>query len=145
MSRCRSHLPRHASLPLLRAEHAIDVITAVISSPPQPETVALLLDHRHVGGRILVVEGATSVGEISDVVDCVTRLADDDPTIAALVLATVRPWAVGGPAPEDELAFFDLRADAEVGGVDLIDWFVLSATHVWSLAVRTDAQPRWRG
>lgn len=147
MSQCRfsPHSPRHASLPLLRPEHAIDVITAAISLPLRAETVALLLDHRHVGGRILVVDGAISTGAVGDVVDCVVRLADDDPTIAALVLATVRPTATGGPTPDDELAFFDLRADADDGGVELIDWFVVSATHLWSVAARTDARWLWRG
>ena len=122
---------------------ALEVVMLAVSQPRRPETVVLCLDHAHRGSTIIVVDHphAEPVEEIGDFM---CQLAVSASRFGALVLATVRPGPGVAVVPADELAWFELRANAEDSGLELLDWFVVSDDHVVSMATFTDARPLWQ-
>jgi DNA repair protein RadC len=145
MSRCRPGTLRHASLPVRGPLDALDVFTAFRTRPERSETMAIVLDHAHRNGSLVMVEGASSAEAASVLTERITAAFVEDHRFGALVLASVRPNGLFGPSDEDHFAFAPLRAVGEDGGVEVLDWFVMSGQRSWSMAELTDAVPLWRG
>ncbi len=135
--------PHPAAEPLAGPEDALSVILAAASRPARAETICLVLDHAHRGLGCIVVVGDGPIGPVAEMLD---HLTATEPSVAALVLASVRTGtdAESGPGRGDLLAFHDLRAQFDAIGVDLVDWFVVVGPRASSLAELTDSQPRWR-
>jgi hypothetical protein len=130
-------------LPLAGPEDALRVLLAVASDPPAPETVALLLDGAHRGLTCFVCEGAHRAPQVAELGTLLGRLTDQEPAVAAVVLATARPDGGIEPEADDERTFFSLQGALAERGVDLVDWFVLAGGLASSLAERFDACWRW--
>src|SRR3954449_1803723 len=121
---------------------ALEVVMLAVSQPRRPETVVLCLDHAHRGSTIIVVDHPHAE-PVEEIADFMFQLAVSARGFGALVLATVRLGRGVAVVPADELAWFELRANAEENGLELLDWFVVSDDHVVSMATFTDARPLW--
>lgn len=134
--------PRPAACPLRGPEDALAVVLTAASEPQRPETVCLVLDHAHRGLGCIVLVGE---GPVQVAAEMLEHLASQEPTVAALVMASVRPGRFPAPTRGDLLTFHDLRERFDEVAVDLLDWFVIAGRRAASLAELTDSQPRWRG
>ena len=133
--------PHPAALPLAGPEDALSVVLSAASQPARDEAVCLLLDHAHRGLGCLVIVGRGPASELGEVL---MELAAQEPAVAGVVLASIRPRAGHGPGRPDVLAFHDLRERLDELAVDLVDWFVITGRKAASLAELTDSQVRWR-
>jgi hypothetical protein len=140
----RSPIPP-AGAALRTPDDALRVVLATVAQPPEAETVVLLLDARHRGGTCLVCRGAASALQVTSLVPILVQAAAQEPALAAVVLATVRPGEGLGVAPADEAAFGTMRHDLAVAQIDLLDWFLLDGDLVASVAELTGACWRWTG
>ena len=104
------------------------MIRLAISRPLRSETIALVLEDDLRGRTIVVVDGTDEPDSLLDVVEhLVESIAcsmADVPTEGYLVLATVRPG--GGPEPGDGDRWLEASELAELAGVELLEWFVIS-------------------
>jgi hypothetical protein len=151
MSRsARSHRRPHrsptrpgASIPLRSPDDALRVVLAAMATPPEAETIVLLLDPARRGNVCLVCRGATSADQVASLVPILVPAAANEPSVGAVVLATVRPGlgvVVGG---DDQVAFGAMRQELGGAGIDLLDWFVLDGELIASVAELTGACWRW--
>jgi DNA repair protein RadC len=130
--------------PLAGPEEALRIILAAASDPPRAETIAVLLDSAHRGlSPCVLCDGASSADQVIDLAGLVAALAEQEPALAALVLATARPGRGIELLPDDEAAFFRLRHDLAEVGVELLDWFLLDDGLAASVAELTDGCWRW--
>jgi DNA repair protein RadC len=146
MSSCqrggRAGAPRPGQ-PITGPLAALEVVMLAVNEPRRPETVVLCLDHAHRGSTIIVVDHPRSE-PIEEIADFMFQMAPEAAGLGALVLATVRPGPGVAVVPADELAWFELRNGAEMAGIELLDWFVVSDDHVVSMATLTDARSLWQ-
>jgi DNA repair protein RadC len=138
-----SVLPAEAAL--RTPDDALRVVLAAVAEPAEAETIVLMLDARHRGGTCLVCRGASSAGQVASLVPVLVQAAANEPALAAVVLATVRPDAGIAVSPADEATFGEMRHDLSVVHVDLLDWFLLGGDLVASVAELTGASWRWSG
>jgi DNA repair protein RadC len=145
MSSCqrggRAGAPRPGQI-IAGPQAALEVVMLAVSQPRRPETVVLCLDHAHRGSIIIVVDHPRSE-PVDEIADFMFQMAESATGFGALVLATVRPGPGLAVVPADELAWFELRANAEDIGLELLDWFLVSDDHVVSMATFTDARSLW--
>jgi DNA repair protein RadC len=149
-SRSRSRRPLPATdipppgMPLAGPEEALRVILAAASDPPRAETIAVLLDSAHRGlSPCVLCDGASSADQVIDVAGLIAALAEQEPALAAVVLATTRPGQRIKLLPDDEAAFFRVRHDLAEVDVELLDWFLLDSGLAASVAELTDGCWRW--
>jgi DNA repair protein RadC len=126
------------------------VVLAVAADPPRAETVVLLLDRASSGRTCVVCEGATTAEHVVELAGVLRSVADQEPAVAAVVLATGRPDGGIQPTAEDHAAFFELRATLGAAGVAVLDWFLLGDGAAASVAelvggcwLWTDDEPQW--
>jgi hypothetical protein len=117
-------LPRPA--PIRCGTDALRLLFLAASQPLEPETLAFLLDSQGNGSVITVVSGTVAPDSMLAVAECLSRAAEGLPKAAALVLATVRP--TGCVLPGDIDRWLEASDLAAVHGVELIEWFVISAS-----------------
>jgi hypothetical protein len=147
----RSHRRRQGlPIPLAGAalrtpDDALRIVFAAVADPPAAETVVLLLDAHHRGGTCLACRGASSAGQVASLVPVLVQAAAQEPALAAVVLATVRPGEGIAVTPADDATFGAMRPDLAGAHVDLLDWFVLDGELVASVAELTGACWRWSG
>jgi hypothetical protein len=151
MSPSRSHR-RHrrpliplAGTPLSTPDDALSVVLAAVAQPPEAETVVLLLDERHCGATCLVCRGAAAAEQVAMLVPLLVSVAATVPSLAAVVLATVRPGAGITVSGADATAFAAMRDDLAAGDVDLHDWFLLDGDLIATVAELTGACWLWAG
>ena len=117
-----------ARAPIRSSDDAIEVIALALHQPLRPETVVLLLDDSGFGSTITVVAGTHRADDVLQVVECLAEAACSSLTIAALVVASVRPDnAVSG---DDIDRWLEARSLAESYGVQLTEWFVISSAAI---------------
>ena len=126
-------------------DDALRIVLAAVAEPPTAETVVLLLDAQFHGGTCLVCRGASSAEQVASLVPLLTRVAEQEPTLAAVVLATVRPGQGITLAGADDAMFATMRHDLAGANVDLLDWFLLDGDLIASVAELTGACWRWAG
>ncbi len=147
----RSHRHRRrapippAGAALRTPDDALRVVLAAVAQPPEAETVVLLLDARHRGGTCLVCRGAASALQVASLVPILVQAAAQEPALAAVVLATVRPGEGIAVAAAEDATFGAMRHDLAVARVDLLDWFLLDGDLIASVAELTGACWRWSG
>jgi hypothetical protein len=127
---------------------ALDVLISCASSPPIPQTIALLADHRLRAHTALCIDGAAEPEQVVHVAELImTAATPRQPgatrTLDAFVLATFRPEVDGFTTEADEHTWFELRCRADDGGLDLLDWFVITADTVTALCEFTDSHSLW--
>ena len=114
--------------PIRCGTDALRLLLLAAAAPLQPETLAFLLDAQGTGSVITVVSGTVAPDSMLAVVECLSRAAEGLPHAAALVLATVRP--TGCVLPGDIDRWLEASDLAAAHGVQLIEWFVISASGV---------------
>ena len=119
-------LPRPA--PVRSATEALRVLRLAVTVPPQPETLAFVLDEHGVGGVITVVSGTVEPDSVLAVAECIARAAQGVPRAAALVLATVRPS--GQVQPGDVDRWLEASELTAAYGIRLLEWFVIGPRRV---------------
>jgi hypothetical protein len=132
-----------AGVPLRGPVAALDVVLAAASQPLTDETIAVVLDHAHRGMAVFTVTGAATPEGVSSVARVLAELARRGSGIGAAVLATMRAGGGAEPNDGDHFCFLDLRAQLDLAGVELLDWFLLDGRCAASMAEVTDAQCRW--
>ena len=116
-------LPRPA--PVRCATDALRIMLLSSSQPLQPETLAFMLDQHGNGGVITIVSGTVDANSVLAVAECLARAAEGVAQASALVLASVRPQ--GRVLPGDIDRWLEASALAAAHGIELIEWFVISA------------------
>ena len=120
--------PLPAPAPVRCAADALRVVRLALTLPPQPETLAFLLDDQGVGGVITLVSGTTDPDAVLAVTECLARAAQVVPRAVALVLATVRPG--GGVEPGDVDRWLEASHLAAQCDIVLFEWFVIGSLGV---------------
>lgn len=135
-------LPRAGVDAIVHPDTALALLHAAVSAPIRDETVVVLLDHLRRGMGLVVVSGTGDPDAAVVVVDRVLAPVVHGGTVAAAIVATVRPGRV-----DDELAdaerWLDLDRAARRHGVELVEWFVLG-DGVSRPRELLNAPPRWR-
>jgi hypothetical protein len=129
--------------PLTTPDDALRIAFAAVAEPATAETVVLLLDANFRGGTCLVCRGASTADQVAMLVPLLVQVAAQVSTLAAVVLATVRPGGSIALAPADDATFAAMRHDLAATEVDLLDWFILDDDLVASVAELTGACWRW--
>ncbi len=144
--RCARHrrLPRAGVDRFDRPEPALAMIATLIGRPPRNETIALLLDDRRRGRAVLVVSGTDDPDAVVEVAE---RISEAD-EVGAVVLATVRSTGAGDrPDPtgrSDVDRWLEASDLLESSGVDLLEWFVVTADGVVTCPRELFGEPpRW--
>lgn len=114
--------------PIRDGDDAMEVISLALHQPLRPETVVLLLDDAGYGGTITVVSGTHRADDVLNVVECLAEVACASSTVAALVVASVRPD--GGATSADIDRWLEASSLAESYGIQLTEWFVISPAAV---------------
>ena len=123
---CAAHRPPRAGIdPIDSAASALAVIALAMRHPPLDETIALVLDPDRRGRTVVVVDGTTEPDAVLDVVERVAGSIAASGRPGCLVLATVRPG--GAPLDGDDDRWLEASDIADDLGVDLLEWFVISA------------------
>jgi hypothetical protein len=117
------HIPRAHRDPIDGPDEALALLSVAVSQPLVPETVAVLLDGRRMGGTITVVSGTDDPDAVIDVVEVISMAAWSQPSIRSLVVASVRPH--GATLPGDVDRWLEASAAADTFGLELLEWFVI--------------------
>jgi hypothetical protein len=148
MSTASSHqhrVPRAGIDPIRSHEVAIDVIGMAIHQPLRPETIMLLLDHRHCGSTVAVVNDTAGDDDVLDVVERITAAATRDASIGAVVVASVRPGQVAaGVGDADIDRWLELSDIVEECEAELLEWYVITPDAVTCPRDLLGEPPRWR-
>jgi len=132
-------LPRPA--PVRDAAGALRVLRLAVSVPPQPETLAFVLDAHGEGGVITLVSGTVQPDSVLSVAECIARAAEHVPRAAGLVLATVRPG--GCVLPGDVDRWLEASDLVHQRGLLLLEWFVMADGRVWCPRDLLGEPQRW--
>ena len=119
---CASHNP------IRNGDDAMEVISLAVHQPLRPETIVLLLDDAGYGGTITVISGTHRADDVLRVVECLAEVACASLTVAALVVASVRPNGAATSADIDR--WLEASSLADSYGVQLTEWFVISPAAV---------------
>ena len=141
MSRCRTFTTRSSSpVPLRSAEQALEVASGVVSSPLAAETVCLLVDDAYLPLVCVVVEGGEAPDDVFPVAEWLHEVGRSTP-VAHAVLVSCRP---GHGAEADDLErWYELSAELEEGGVELIEWFVTDGLSLVAISPLVGDGSRW--
>ncbi len=119
--------PPDRSRPIRNSAEALDAMRTAISDPLRAETLGILLDDAS-RGSIVVVSPIEHPDGMLQVADCLSAAGGLDPTVASLVLATIRPN--GGVTAADVDRWLEASDIAESNGVPLVEWFVIGPSGV---------------
>jgi hypothetical protein len=111
-------------MPVRCAADALSLLSRAMSDPLQAETLAFLLDHRGVGGVVIVVEGTLTPDSVLDVVEVMAQTAERVPHLTSLVVASVRPGS--GVLPGDIDRWLEASSIATLHGIELLEWYVMA-------------------
>ena len=133
-----------SNAPLSGPADALAVVFAALAEPRQPETIALLLDEQHRGSIVLICSDASQSTELRQLGALLLEVAALHMTLGAVVLATSRPQGGTMPSADDERVFAGLRHDLAAASVELLDWFLIDADLVGSVAELSGACWLWQ-
>ena len=131
---------------------ALAVVSRLAATPARPETIALLLDDGRLCRTSLVVEGTREPDDVLSVARLLAEASEREPSIHAVVLASVRTDHVDaapiirreheGCLRDDVDRWLELLDVFGGVGVDLLDWFVLGHGEAASLRALTGLAAR---
>jgi hypothetical protein len=111
--------------PVRSAADAISLLSLAVVEPLEPETLAFLLDRNGVGGVIIAFDGTTTADSVLDIVEVMVRAGERSPQCTSLVVASVRPHS--GVLPGDVDRWLEASSIAELRGLELLEWYVISS------------------
>jgi hypothetical protein len=132
---------RAPGAPLESLGDALGTVLALLSRPPAPETLCLLLDAERRGLTCVGLPGETPPDAAAALCRVLAPLADAG--VHGVVVATARPGSSAHPSPHDEAQFCALRDGLEAAGVELLDWFVVAGGLAVSLAEHLAVPSPW--
>ena len=119
-----NRVPRALIDPIDSADEALELVGFVMKHPPEPDTIAVLLDHERRGLTIFTVTGTTEPDAMFDVLDLIIDArSSSGHRLGGVVLASVRPE--GGVEPADIDRWLEASDMAELAGIELVEWFVV--------------------
>lgn len=119
-----NRLPRAGVDPITDAATALVTVAAAIQRPLRHETIVVFLDDARRGLAIAVVSGTERPDDVLEVVECLTQPAATRESVAAIVVASIRPGA--GALPSDLDRWLEMSELAEQAGVEVVEWFVIA-------------------
>lgn len=119
-------VPRSGTDPIDGAGRALAMLHVLVARPFRYETIALLLDDARCGLGALVVDGTRHADSVLDVAQLLAGAAPSHPELRAVVLASVRP-AADAACADDVDRWADVDDILHAAGIDLLEWFVVSA------------------
>jgi hypothetical protein len=140
---CTSHA-RRAPAAVRTAEDALTTLALATDDGRDTCVVVASLDGRRRPLFLLVVDAATSsdVGRALDLLIAAARGWEPRTTVASVFLACSGP-AVPEPGEAEGAVLRELDRRAARAGITLLDWFMVSAGSVRSVAERAGWSPRW--
>ena len=135
--------PPAANIQLARPDDALRVAFAALAEPRRPETVVLLLDDEHRGSVVLICSDISEPSDVRQLASLLLEVRRSNPTLGAVVVATSRPDRGIMPTAEDERLFAAMRNDFAEVSVELLDWFLVDAALVGSVAELSGACWLW--
>lgn len=141
-------LPRAGIDPIDSEAIARRLLRGLAAWPPRHETIAILLRPDRCGVAILTVDGTTCPDAVFDVAATVLSTWADDPSIRAVILASIRPVP---PDPDpgrlvhlDDLdRWIELDEQFRLTPLELVDWFVVDSGVTCPRELVGDP-PRWQ-
>jgi hypothetical protein len=104
-------------------EDALKVISHGLSQPVRPEVFVIVRNHAQQMLMMLVVTDTVAPDHVVDVLHSVLQVSIDT-DLDSIVLASMRP---GTPiCIDDTLIWWTLQDQADLYGIELTEWFVLS-------------------
>jgi len=137
---CPLPLPRAGIDPIDDPHTALGVVLRAFHVPPIHETVAVLLDPERRGMCVAVVSDTDPPDREVDVVECFANIAAESGRVGALIIASSRPG--GGLEPADLDRWMEMNELTSAVGVELVEWFVVGASHALPRELLGDP-PRW--
>ena len=136
-------LPRAGVDTISCADTALLTLAMAIQRPLRAETVALLLDDQRRGIAVAVVSGTHQPDDVLEVVECFTRSAAHGGRVGSIVVASVRPDVADETTTAADVdRWLEMSDIAEQAGVELLEWFVISA-EVTCPRDQLGEPPRW--
>jgi hypothetical protein len=124
---CAAHrLPRAGVDPIHDPALALALIGSMLSSPPERETFAILLDHERRGISILHLVDDPHPDAVFDVAELIIAAAYQQARFGAVILVSVRPNEPDELADADR--WLELSDQFDTAGIDLVEWFVIGRT-----------------
>jgi hypothetical protein len=137
--------PSAPSVHLSDAADALDLVEQVVDRPLRPETLVVLADDAHWAHTCFAVSGTAVPDDVTDIASLVVELAEREPAIHAVLIASVRPARVDGSTRTDLDRGLELLELCEAAGLELLDWFVVSPDGASSLREASGLPLLWRG
>jgi hypothetical protein len=134
--------PPRPSDPIRCAADALRVFALAMKQPPEHETIAFLLDNTSRSDTITIISGTAEPDSIVGIAECMAMAGAQVASLCGLVLATVRPDA-DAIAAGDIDRWIDAAAITETHGIELIEWFVVTAVGVVCPRELLGDPPRW--
>ncbi|MEO5723300.1 MAG: hypothetical protein ABIQ39_10885 [Ilumatobacteraceae bacterium] len=129
--------------PIRNPVDALQLIHLAMASPLRHETLGFLLDDAGFGNTIVVVADTQDPDAVLAVADCLSAAGGDVPSVASLVLATVRP--AGDRLDDDVDRWMEASDITECNGLQLIEWFVVGPIRMWCPRAELGEPSRWDG
>jgi hypothetical protein len=127
--------------PIQSTDDAAHLFSLAMRHPMEHETLAFLLDDSNHGNTIVAVSGTEQPHDVRRVVKVMALAGGHDPRWCGLVVASVRPDA---PMDDDDLdRWWDLEAIADIHGVQLVEWLVISPDGCHSPRAALGVPGRW--
>jgi hypothetical protein len=105
------------------------VVSLAMKRPPEHETIAFFLDSSNRSDTITIVSGTADPDSIIGICECMAMVGSQVPSLCGLVVASIRPDGEG-IAPGDIDRWLDAAEIVETGGIELIEWFVVTPAGV---------------
>ena len=121
-----NHIPRALVDPIDSPGEALTLVDFTMKHPPQSDTIAILLDHERRGLTIFTVTGTTDPDAIFALLDIIVDVGEGgSDQLGGVILASIRPG--GQVEPGDVDRWLEASEIAEVGGLELVEWFVIGS------------------
>jgi hypothetical protein len=110
--------------PVRSAADAISLLSLAVHDPLRAETLAFLLDDDGIGGVIIAFDGSTTADSVLDIVELMVQAGAGTSHCTSLVVASVRPRS--GVLPGDVDRWLEASSIAQLHGLELLEWYVIS-------------------
>lgn len=141
MSCTHTHRGAGRPRPITSTADAAQLFSLAMRLPMEHETLAFLLDDTNHGNTIVAVSGTEQPHDVRSVVETMAMIGGQIEQWCGLVVASVRPEAPMDVTDLDR--WWDLEAIADIHGLQLVEWLVISPTGCHSPRAALGVPERW--